>query len=269
MSTTVNNNYGSNCACSNDQAQVPEAFLAMMQFLDGLSKLSQLAAKNENDADAEASNATCSTAANAALKGDAREDEDACTDDDGGCEGANASSCGGTASPSLVNRSAGSYNLAGTPSTSSRNPLTRQPIDKTADPDWTGDRAEGVGALTVSVEDFKAQMYAQVDQELDAVLGQGQYDKPQNHYQYVQRVSEAMKQLDPVQQKAMKNRLEQIGQPLHTNFGLTRTRNDSGYLYGVALNSYANNGFSGAQSVGKKQLKATFEQQRDEALGRR
>jgi hypothetical protein len=263
MSTTVNNNF----PCSGASSQVPEALLATMQLLDALSDLSQRTAKSDtNDAGARPARA-CSAAPETGPQGYALNEEDD-RDDETARQGDKAFSCPGSTSSSPVGQATENPGTVGNSKASGRNPLTRQAIDRTPDPDWKGDRAEGVGALSISVEEFKVQMYAQVDQELDAVLGKGQYDKPQNHYQYVQRVAEAMKLLDPEQQKAMKNRLEQIGQPLHTNFGLTRTRNDNGYMYGVALNSYAVNGFSGAQSVEKKQLKAEFYRQRDEALGR-
>jgi hypothetical protein len=138
----------------------------------------------------------------------------------------------------------------------------------TADADWKGDEAIGVAQLTDSIPTANAKMYAQVDAELDAIFGKGQYTKPEGHYQYVKKIGEAMKLLSPEQQVAFKNRLEKIGQPLHINFGLTRTRKEGSITYGIPLNSYAQNPFSSAQQVEEMRLKKEFFDQRDAALGR-
>lgn len=134
--------------------------------------------------------------------------------------------------------------------------------------DWKGDEAIGVGRLSESIPTANAKMYAQLGTELDAVLGKGQYVKPTNHYEYVKLVGQAMKQLSPEQQITFKNRLEQIGQPLHINFGLTRTRQDGSNKYGVPLNSYAQNAFSSAQQTEEMRLKKEFFDERDLATGR-
>jgi hypothetical protein len=143
-------------------------------------------------------------------------------------------------------------------------------VDKTPEADYKGSDGLNQGPLQGSIEDAKANMYAQVDEELDAVLGKGQYDKPEGHYQYVQRVHEAMKQLSPEQQRAMKNRLEIIGQPFHTNFGLTRIRQDAGSSAKVpiSLNAYNQGWYSGAQAVELAEIKKRFHAERDAALGR-
>ena len=134
--------------------------------------------------------------------------------------------------------------------------------------DWKGDEAIGVGRLTDSIPTANDKMYAQLGTELDAVFGKGQYVKPTNHYEYVKLVGQAMKQLSPEQQITFKNRLEQIGQPLHINFGLTRTRHEGSNAYGVPLNSYAQNGFSSAQQTEEMRLKKEFFDERDRATGR-
>jgi hypothetical protein len=131
--------------------------------------------------------------------------------------------------------------------------------------DWHGDRAEGVAAPNESMDAVTRNMYAQLEVELDGVLGKGQYTKATNHYEYVQLVSKAMSQLSPDQQVAFKNRLEQIGQPLHINFGLSRNRPDN---TPVALNTYAVNGFRWNQEHQEKILKQEFFDERDRALGR-
>jgi hypothetical protein len=140
-------------------------------------------------------------------------------------------------------------------------------IDKTPEANYKGDDGTGAAPLQGSVEDAKAKMYTQVDQELDSVLGKGQYDKPQGHYQYVQRVHQAMKQLSPEQQREMKNRLEIIGQPFHTNFGLTRIRR-AATDYAIPLNAYNRGSYSGAQAVESGEIKKRFHAERDAALGR-
>lgn len=134
--------------------------------------------------------------------------------------------------------------------------------------DWKGDEAIGAGVLTESIPSANATMYAKLGTELDAVLGKGQYVKPKNHYEYVKLVAQAMKQLSPEQQVTFKNRLEQIGQPLHINFGLTRTRHEGSIAYGIPLNSYAQNPFSSAQQTQEVRLKQEFFDERDLATGR-
>jgi hypothetical protein len=140
-------------------------------------------------------------------------------------------------------------------------------IDKTPEANYKGNDGTSAAPLQGSVEDAKAKMYAEVDQELDAVLGKGQYDKPQGHYQYVQRVHQAMKQLSPEQQREMKNRLEIIGQPFHTNFGLTRIRR-AATDYAISLNAYNIGPYSGAQAVESNEMKQRFFAERDAALRR-
>jgi hypothetical protein len=178
----------------------------------------------------------------------------------------------GTKTENSIFSSTSTLNLQSTETSSPNLDTTKYGVVGTGatngDPKYEGDKGRDFKALTKNISETKSDMYSQVDTKLDGIFGKGQYTKPENHYQYVQTIASAMKMMSPEQKEQFKNDLEKIGQPFHTNFGLSRTRVQKTHTTNVALNTYMVGAFNGEQATEQVRMREAFFAERDAAIGR-